>query len=190
MIDLQTMLLTGNKLTGTLGDVSANSSLRRVDLSSNQLTGTLPRSFQYFGSFSKLDLSHNKISGVLLKGFSIANDTEHLGVSMNRLSGRLPKSLLQLPSVDILKGNMVACRDVDGLPLHDPHRETYTCGSDDLDTVLELWAVIFGVNLLMFVFFLYVSRVASSVHPSASPAISSWGKIVIRVSMMLRNLAK
>jgi Leucine-rich repeat (LRR) protein len=66
MTNLQTLLLSHNQLSGELQSVNFPSSIRRLDLSNNKLTGSISDAFLTLLPFSaklQIDLSSNQLSG-------------------------------------------------------------------------------------------------------------------------------
>jgi Leucine-rich repeat (LRR) protein len=58
----QTIDLSGNELRGSLpAHVSALTKLLRLDMSSNQLSGAIPAQFGYLTGLTELDLSSNNL---------------------------------------------------------------------------------------------------------------------------------
>lgn len=68
MTNLQALLLSHNELGGNLYGINFPSSIRRLDLSDNQLTGSIPDSFLTLIPFSaelEVDLSSNQLTGAI-----------------------------------------------------------------------------------------------------------------------------
>lgn len=135
---LSTLHLSGNGLTGNLGELSGSSLLRDVSVASNNLIGTIPHSWQRYGQFIRLDLSGNRLSGTLISDFNLTAEQQFVNMSVNRLSGNIPHSFISASGVNMLTGNMFQCQDGD-LPQSDPEKNKYTCGSDGLNDSLLAW---------------------------------------------------
>ncbi|KAL5767156.1 hypothetical protein ACOSQ2_013939 [Xanthoceras sorbifolium] len=61
-----------------------------IDLSSNELTGSIPESFSHLKSIESLDLSHNKLSGRIPPQLIELNNLSTFNVTFNHLSGPVP----------------------------------------------------------------------------------------------------
>ena len=129
MPKLNVLHLSGNLLTGSLPTViNVSSSIQDLTLSHNALRGTIPKQIQ--SRMLNLDLSYNKLGGDLL-GITKYNST--IALKVNRLSGPPPASLHDVLHINVLQGNSFSCDfNQKKLPLHDPHRSSYSCGSDSL----------------------------------------------------------
>ncbi|GJS95656.1 leucine-rich repeat protein [Tanacetum coccineum] len=84
--------------------------LRKLDLSSNSLTGTIPLDGST-GELDTLDLSNNKISGRIPEQLTRLVSLEFLNVSYNRLSGKIPQGGRWFPTFTNLsyEGNKGLC---------------------------------------------------------------------------------
>jgi Leucine-rich repeat (LRR) protein len=147
MSQLELLQLSGNGLTGTLGDIDvSNSSLKTLLLASNRLSGTIPVSLQTSGQFIQLDLRGNKLSGTLNSGFAVNPKANVLDFSINRLSGRIPASFDNVTSLNVLSGNLFQCQE-NNIPSDDPDAATYICGSDNFNQSLEFAVVALFLSL-------------------------------------------
>ena len=91
-----------NKLIGSLPDeLIALTSLRKLDLSQNKMTGTLP-SFWTFDDLEWLSVKNNYIDGPLMFTYEGFVQLTHLDVSENSLSSSLPSELGLLTSLEFL----------------------------------------------------------------------------------------
>ncbi|XP_051124937.1 LRR receptor-like serine/threonine-protein kinase GHR1 [Andrographis paniculata] len=93
--------LSGNLLVSSAKDpkkflVGISSSVKHLNVSHNQITGSLVGGgeAEAFGSLKVLDLSYNQLSGEL-PGFNFVYDLQVLKVSNNRFSGSVPNNLLK-----------------------------------------------------------------------------------------------
>jgi Leucine-rich repeat (LRR) protein len=151
---LETLHLSGNGLTGSLPDnINLPESLKDLSLSHNRLKGTIPEDFQS-RQWKNFDLSFNKISGIIsenISDFQLNNGS--LDLEINRLSGRIPPQLMNLASINILKGNIFQCsNELDpkqSLPANDPDADSYSCGSDPVNSSLYLWLAIILISILI-----------------------------------------
>ncbi|CAN6566121.1 unnamed protein product [Malus baccata var. baccata] len=89
--------LSYNQLTGSIPHVLGNmSSLVHLDLSRNQLVGSIPHVLGNLSSLVLLDLSLNQLDGSIPQSFSKLCNLQELHLSNNTLSGQL-SWLLQIP---------------------------------------------------------------------------------------------
>ncbi|KAI4345157.1 hypothetical protein L6164_012309 [Bauhinia variegata] len=91
--------LSTNNLSGTIpSDFKACSLLEVLDVSTNKLSGELPvEIFMEMSSLKKLVLSFNHFSGALPENLSKLATLESLDLSTNNLSGSIPRGLCQDP---------------------------------------------------------------------------------------------
>jgi Leucine-rich repeat (LRR) protein len=82
-VSLEELLISNNELSGELPDLSSFSELKTLDLSSNQLNGSLSPSIWSITNLNMLDLSENNFSNNL----PIINES---------IEGQCPKSLTYL----------------------------------------------------------------------------------------------
>jgi Leucine-rich repeat (LRR) protein len=146
---IRTLLLLGNGLKGSVEDLATESQLSVLALGSNQLTGTLPISFQHH-SFDQLDLSINRLTGTLESSLFVNQTAAVYDLSVNRLSGEVPPAFygdFGTNVINILKGNLFGCKQTD-IPASDVDHASYQCGSLDLEYALLLWFVGAGVVVL------------------------------------------
>ena len=104
MSSLRTLSLPFNRLQGPLqleredGPSPGLENLVDVDVSHNELTGTLP-SFLYTRRLSEIDLSHNIFSGEIPETIGGLDYLMVLDLHANRLEGRIPASMQNLSSL-------------------------------------------------------------------------------------------
>ncbi|KAF8029648.1 hypothetical protein BT93_E2159 [Corymbia citriodora subsp. variegata] len=67
-----------------------------VDLSQNNLTGSIPSEFGYLSELLALNLSHNHLMGPIPETFSYLKSVESLDLSYNNLTGPIPPQLIEL----------------------------------------------------------------------------------------------
>ncbi|XP_031283002.1 brassinosteroid LRR receptor kinase-like [Pistacia vera] len=113
--NLQYFLLGNNLFQGEIPLQLADScpSLVKIDLSSNNLSGTVPNSFSSCSSLAFLDISYNKFSGELpVDTFLQMSSLKELVLSFNDFTGVLPHSLSELTNLetlDLSSNNFSAC---------------------------------------------------------------------------------
>jgi len=103
--------LSSNNLFGTIPpQISKLSALRFLNLSRNRLYGEIPNDMGKMKLLESLDLSLNKISGQIPQSMSDLSFLSFLNLSNNNLSGRIPTST-QLQSFEALSyaGNPQLC---------------------------------------------------------------------------------
>ncbi|KAG1327554.1 putative LRR receptor-like serine/threonine-protein kinase [Cocos nucifera] len=102
---LQTLDLSGNKITGFSSDIwGLGRSLRSLNLSSNQIKGSLPNNLGNFGELESLDLSDNGFSGEMPGALGSLSSLRFLSFHGNRFEGIIPHSFLgcrSLVSIDL-----------------------------------------------------------------------------------------
>jgi hypothetical protein len=100
------------------------------------------------------------------------------------LLGIIPKRYLKVKNVDILTGNVFQCHGLNDVPENDPSRETYVCGSNNLDTSILVWISVFGAcAMFIAICGVIIYNVAFIAQPSgeghASGGDGSRGKLFI-----------
>ena len=92
--------LSGNNLSGTIpSELGTLSSLWDLDLSGNNLSDTIPPELGNLGSLWELDLSENSLSGSIPPELGNLNNVRWLYLNSNDLSGSIPPELGNLSSV-------------------------------------------------------------------------------------------
>lgn len=97
---------TGIGLTGSIPDTTIGklTKLQYLDLSDNKITG-LPSDLWSLGSLKSLNLSSNQISGTLPSNIGNFGFLESLDLSSNNFSGEIPAAISSLVSLRVLKLN-------------------------------------------------------------------------------------
>ncbi|XP_038896173.1 receptor-like protein 13 [Benincasa hispida] len=89
-----------------------------LDLSSNQLTGVIPRQIGDFVQIHAINFSYNKLVGPIPKVFSNLKQLESLDLSNNLLSGNIPFELAMLDFLSIFN---VSYNNLSGMIPTSPH---------------------------------------------------------------------
>ncbi|KAM7489870.1 hypothetical protein LguiB_027354 [Lonicera macranthoides] len=98
---LESLVLNGNKVRGSLPDFTRFSSLRDLQLGDNKLNGPFPKFFGQSSPLEYLDLSDNELNGSFpeLTSFPLLR---YLYLTNNKLQGRLPESIGELSNLNAL----------------------------------------------------------------------------------------
>ncbi|CAJ1974608.1 unnamed protein product [Sphenostylis stenocarpa] len=102
---LQFVYLAANNFRGQIPPALADlcSTLLQLDLSSNTLTGVLPRAFGACTSLQSLDISTNLFSGAMpMEVLTEMSSLQELAVAFNKFGGPFPTSLSRLSSLELL----------------------------------------------------------------------------------------
>ncbi|XP_030969341.1 receptor-like protein EIX1 [Quercus lobata] len=105
--------LSSNNLSGSIpSEISDLSELRFLNLSRNHLMGKIPERIGSMKELESVDLSRNHLSGEIPPSMSNLTFLSFLDLSYNNFSGRIPSST-QLQSFDALRyiGNPQLCGD-------------------------------------------------------------------------------
>ncbi|CAJ1968015.1 unnamed protein product [Sphenostylis stenocarpa] len=109
---LANMDLSNNNLSGSIPEeITLLSALQGLNLSYNHLSGQIPKRIGDMKSLESLDLSHDQLSGVISDSISSLTSLSHLNLSYNNLSGPIPSGS-QLSTLDdpfIYAGNPFLC---------------------------------------------------------------------------------
>jgi Leucine-rich repeat (LRR) protein len=95
--------LSDNDLSGTIpSDIGNFGSIERLDLSDNNLSGTIPSDIGDLTSLEQLKLQGNSLSGSIPGAIGSLTDLKWLDLSNNSLSGSIPSAIGSLSSVQRL----------------------------------------------------------------------------------------
>ncbi|XP_057863074.2 receptor-like protein EIX2 [Cryptomeria japonica] len=98
---LETMDLSYNNLDGSISSFLGNfSSLKRINLDRNNLEGTIPSSLGSCLSLKYMYLSYNRLSGPIPQSLSQIPTLRMLALDHNQLSGTIPDSVSNLTSLE------------------------------------------------------------------------------------------
>ncbi|XP_031116647.1 receptor-like protein EIX2 [Ipomoea triloba] len=116
---LQTLILSGNKLGGSLPDVKTFSSLHILLLNGNLLSNFIHKSFGQHPSIEVLNLSGNQLVGSLpdFNPSTLPLSLRELYVHHNHLNGTLTKTINNLPKLEVLDLSFNSLQGV----VSDPH---------------------------------------------------------------------
>ncbi|XP_057426906.1 receptor-like protein EIX2 [Lotus japonicus] len=109
---LVNMDLSENNLVGSIPNgITRLTGLHGLNLSNNHLKGEIPEMIGEMKSIESLDLSNNHLSGTIPNSMSALTSLSHLNLSHNNLSGPIPKGnqLLTLDDPSIYAENPYLC---------------------------------------------------------------------------------
>jgi hypothetical protein len=101
--NLQTLVLSNNKLTGIDKDLGRLSKLTTLDLSNNRLTGPVPSWIGNLKNLKKLNLSYNRFTGGIPSWLGKLRNLEELLLDGNQLQGPIPEALGNLSKLTVLR---------------------------------------------------------------------------------------
>jgi hypothetical protein len=135
LVNLETISISDNLLTGELPSVSRMHRLKSLRVANNDLTGILP-AFETNHRLKTVDLSNNRFSSSISSSFlkSVStSETMYIDLSKNRIEGKVPGELARFEKMTIyLKDNflMQIERDVcDNGAWNDGDVEQYSCNA-------------------------------------------------------------
>uniref|UniRef100_A0A0D9XTA1 non-specific serine/threonine protein kinase n=1 Tax=Leersia perrieri TaxID=77586 RepID=A0A0D9XTA1_9ORYZ len=119
IFEVVTIDLSSNFLTGEIPkEIGFLDGVKNLNLSWNQFNGRIPSSIGLMRSLESLDLSKNNLSGEIPSSLSNLTYLSYLDVSYNHLTGRIPSGgqldTLYSQNPSMYNGNSGLC----GLPLH------------------------------------------------------------------------
>jgi Leucine-rich repeat (LRR) protein len=96
--------LSGNNLTGTLPASIGNlTALTNLTLDNNDITGAIPAELFSITTLTTLNLLNNLFSGSIPKEIGNATNLINLNLSANNLSGNIPNEISLLTNLDVLE---------------------------------------------------------------------------------------
>ncbi|KAG9138088.1 hypothetical protein Leryth_001341 [Lithospermum erythrorhizon] len=96
---LEYLDLSNNKITALPSDLWSLNSLKYLNLSFNQITGSLPSNIGNFGRLESLDLSENRLSGSLPEAIDSLTSLQILKLKKSGFESSIPFGLLQCHSL-------------------------------------------------------------------------------------------
>lgn len=146
---LETLHLSGNGIHASLPyNIVPADSLRNVLLTHNRLYGSISHRL-VSQPFDEMDLSNNRFGGTLPSSVTNASLEYHFDAAVNRLSGFIPSHIRKAEDVNILVGNNFDCDSKHPKPEHDPHENDVVCGSDRYEIALIIFACCCAVLCLV-----------------------------------------
>jgi Leucine-rich repeat (LRR) protein len=95
---LQSIDLTSNQLTGTIPDFASQSKIMQLWLANNKFTGHIPVTTGKLSALQLLDLSANHLTATIPTEIGNCQKIIHFGVNENSLSGTINQVIDLLPS--------------------------------------------------------------------------------------------
>lgn len=99
---LTTLDLSNNNIHGSI-PYSLPPKLQNLNLANNNLDGNIPYSFSNMTALNSVDLSHNHLSGQIVDAFQQLSSLSTLDLSFNNLSDNLPQSFSALSNLNSLQ---------------------------------------------------------------------------------------
>ncbi|EXB24279.1 putative LRR receptor-like serine/threonine-protein kinase [Morus notabilis] len=131
---LQTLDLSNNKITALPADLWSLGSLKSLNLSSNQISGSLPNNIGNFGSLESLDISSNDLSGEIPETTGSLVSLKFLKLGRNRFEQSIPSGILNcqsLVSID-LSSNRLTGSLPDGFGSAFPNLKTLNLAGNEI----------------------------------------------------------
>ena len=98
--ELRQLIMTGNRLNGSIPSLSNLRQLEHLELGSNRLSGEIRRSLSKLGELEVLYLYKNKLSSEIPPELGDLGNLTAIALDHNRLSGEIPPELGKLSNLD------------------------------------------------------------------------------------------
>lgn len=93
---LNNLTISSTGIGGLLPKNTWPPGVKYIDVSNNQIRGTIPSQMRNLAQLKHLDLSQNQLKGVIPNIFDSLNGLQYVDLSNNQLSGSIPGSIAQL----------------------------------------------------------------------------------------------
>lgn len=94
--------LSNNDISTWHGVSVSNGQVTGLDLSLNNLTGTIPAALGNLNNLENLNLTGNQLRGAIPTTLGNLNNLENLNLSFNQLSGEIPAALGNLNNLEVM----------------------------------------------------------------------------------------
>ena len=98
----KTNWLSNNNISTWHGVSVSDGLVTGLDLSLNNLTGTIPAALGNLNNLENLSLTGNQLRGVIPAALGNLNNLENLNLSFNQLSGAIPAALGNLSNLEVM----------------------------------------------------------------------------------------
>ena len=95
--------LSGNQLTGTIPETLGQlNNLQSLNLTDNELTGLIPETLGQLNNLQSLNFAYNELTGPIPEALGQLDNLESLNLDSNKLTGTIPEALGNLNNLKIL----------------------------------------------------------------------------------------